>query len=400
MLASRIAGDLVPNRLTEVLRRRRAAGEPVVDLTETNPTRVGLEYPKDLLAPLSDCRGLTYAPQPFGLMEAREAVALDYKRRGIAVAPDRVALTASSSEAYSLLFKLLAAPGDEVLVPRPSYPLFDHLTTLDGVVARPYDLEYHGTWAIDFASVDRSLSPRTRALLVVSPNNPTGSFLSQADLNRLTTTCASRGVALIADEVFADYELEPGAASRAASMLTRDEVLLFALGGLSKSIGLPQVKLGWIAAAGPQGRVADALKRLEIVCDTYLSVSTPVQLAARELLERGAGIRRQIAARITANFRQLKDLVASAPSCRVLHAAGGWSAVVQVPTFRSEEELVVDLLSKEGVLVHPGYFFDFPRESFLIISLLPAESLFGDGVKRLLAHVEKEPPAFSGGAQA
>lgn len=400
MLASRITGDLVPNRLTEVLRRRRAAGEPVIDLTETNPTRVGLEYPEDLLAPLSDCRGLTYAPQPFGLMEAREAVALDYRRRGIAVAPDRVALTASSSEAYSLLFKLLAAPGDEVLVPRPSYPLFDHLTTLDGVVARPYDLEYDGTWSIDFASVDRSLSARTRALLVVSPNNPTGSFLSQADFDRLSTTCASRGVALIADEVFADYELEPGAASRAASMLTRDEVLLFALGGLSKSIGLPQVKLGWIAVTGPDGRVAEALTHLEIVCDTYLSVSTPVQLAARELLERGAGIRRQIAARIAANYRQLKDLVASAPSCRLLHAAGGWSAVVQVPTFRSEEELVVDLLSKEGVLVHPGYFFDFPRESFLIISLLPAESLFGDGVKRLLAHVEKEPPAFSGGAQA
>ena len=288
MFSSRIAGDLAPNRLSEVLRARQAAGRPVIDLTESNPTRVGLDYPKDLLAPLADCRGLTYAPQPFGIMAARQAVADDYQRRGIAIGAERVAVTASTSEAYSLLFKLLASPGDEILVPRPSYPLFEHLTALDGVVARPYDLEYNGVWSIDFNSIDGALGPRTRAVLVVNPNNPTGSFAAQDEIDRLAAVCAGCGVALIADEVFADYELEPGAAGMAAPMLTRDDVLLFALGGLSKSIGLPQVKLGWIATAGPVGLVDAVLRRLELICDTYLSVSTPVQLAAAELLERGA----------------------------------------------------------------------------------------------------------------
>ena len=369
------------------MRERRAAGQPVIDLTESNPTRVGLDYPKDLLAPLADCRGLTYAPQPFGLTAARQAVAGDYQRRGIVIAPDRVALTASTSEAYSLLFKLLAAPGDEILVPRPSYPLFEHLTALDGVVARPYDLEYNGVWSIDFSSVERALGPRTRAVLVVNPNNPTGSFSSQAELDRLATCCARLDLALIADEVFADYELEPGAAGGAAPVLSRDDVLVFALGGLSKSIGLPQVKLGWIAVSGPDRVVHEALQRLEVICDTYLSVSTPVQLAAADLFDRGRAIRAQITARITANYRQLKAQAADLPACRVLTAAGGWSAIIQVPTFRSEEDLVIDLVSHSGVVAHPGYFFDFPRESFLILSLLPQEPLFADGVGRLLTQV-------------
>ena len=385
MFASRIAGDLAPNPLSEALRHRRAAGEPVIDLTESNPTRVGLDYPTDLLAALADCRGLTYAPQPLGLMEARAAVAVDYQRRGIAIDPDRVAVTASTSEAYSLLFKLLAAPGDEIAVPRPSYPLFEHLTALEGLIARAYDLEYNGAWSIDFSSLERALGPRTRALLLVNPNNPTGSFASQDELDRLAAACARLDVALIVDEVFADYMLEPGEAGRAAPALTRDDLLTFALGGLSKSIGLPQVKLGWIAAAGPTGLVDAALGRLEMICDTYLSVSTPVQLAAAELLDRGGSVRAQISTRIAANYCRLKDLVARLPSCRVLHAAGGWSAILQVPTFRSEEELVVTLVSQDGVLAHPGYFFDFPRESFLILSLLPPEPSFAEGVGRLLA---------------
>jgi aspartate/methionine/tyrosine aminotransferase len=389
MFSSRIASDLAPNRLAEALRHRRAAGEPIIDLTESNPTRVGLDYPGDLLAPLAHCRGLTYAPHPFGVIEARQAVASDYHRRGIATRPDCIAVTASTSEAYSLLFKLLGAPGDEILVPRPSYPLFEHLTALDCLIARPYDLEYHGEWSIDFDSVDRALGPRTRALLVVNPNNPTGSFASQDELDRLAASCARLGVALIADEVFADYELEPGAARRAAPVLTRDEVLVFGLGGLSKSIGLPQVKLGWIATAGPPRLVAEALRRLELICDTYLSASTPVQLAAAELFDRGASIRAQITARIVANYRQLKEQAACVPSCRVLHAAGGWSAIVQVPTFCPEEELVVDLVSRSGVLAHPGYFFDFPRESFLILSLLPPAQLFADGVGSLLTRVAR-----------
>ncbi len=385
MFADRISGDLAPNRFTVALRHRRASGNPIIDLTESNPTRVELDYPADLLAPLADCRGLLYAPEPLGLPDARRAVAADYARRGISVNPERIALTASTSEAYSVLFKLLARPGDEVLVPRPSYPLFEMLTALDGVVARPYDLEYHGTWTIDFASLERALSPRTRALLVVNPNNPTGSFASAAEIDQIGAISAHHGIPLIVDEVFADYELEAGTTPVRPAFLARSDALVFALGGLSKSIGLPQVKLGWIAVAGPAQLVAESLERLELICDTYLSVSTPVQLAAAELIQRGAAIRAQISARTRTNYRRLKDAAASVPSCRALTADGGWSAVIQVPTLCSEEELVLAMLTTDGVLAHPGYFFDFPRESFVIVSLLVTEAAFAAGIERLFA---------------
>jgi alanine-synthesizing transaminase len=384
VFSNRIAADLRPNRLAQALEARRRTGLPVIDLTESNPTRAGFDYPGGLLTALASAGGLRYEPQPFGLIEARRAAAAAYGRRGILVDADRIVLTASTSEAYSLLFKLLADPGDEVIVPRPSYPLFELLTALDGLVARPYDLEYHGTWSIDFASIERAVGPRTRALLVVNPNNPTGSFISPDELGRLAAICAPRGVALIADEVFADYELEAGEAAKAGCPLARRDVLVFSLSGASKSIGLPQVKLGWIAIAGPEGIVAEALERLELVCDTYLSVSTPVQLAAAELLDRGAAVRGQIAARIAANYRDLKALSRSAPSARVLRADGGWYAVVQVPTLRSEEDLVLDLVTRDGVLAHPGYFFDFQRESYLVVSLLTPEGPFVTGIGRML----------------
>jgi alanine-synthesizing transaminase len=385
MFSDRISGDLSPNRLTLALRQRRASGDPIIDLTESNPTGVELEYPADLLAPLADRRGLLYAPEPLGLLDARRAIAADYARRSISISPERIALTASTSEAYSMLFKLLARPGDEVLVPRPSYPLFELLTTLDGVVARPYDLEYHGAWTIDFTSVGRALSPRTRALLVVDPNNPTGSFISGGEIDRITAIGAHQGIALIVDEVFADYELEPGTTPIRPAFLSRSDALVFALGGLSKSIGLPQAKLAWIAAAGPSQLVAESLERLELICDTYLSVSTPVQLAAAELIERGAAIRAQISARARTNYRRLKDAGASVPSCSVLTASGGWNAVIQVPTLCSEEELILTMLTTDGVLAHPGYFFDFPRESFVIVSLLVTEAAFAAGIERLFA---------------
>jgi alanine-synthesizing transaminase len=385
MFSDRISGDLSPNRLTLALRQRRASGDPIIDLTESNPTGVELEYPADLLAPLADRRGLLYAPEPLGLLDARRAIAADYARRSISISPERIALTASTSEAYSMLFKLLARPGDEVLVPRPSYPLFELLTTLDGVVARPYDLEYHGAWTIDFTSVERALSPRTRALLVVDPNNPTGSFTSGGEIDRITAIGAHQRIALIVDEVFADYELEPGTTPIRPAFLSRSDALVFALGGLSKSIGLPQAKLAWIAAAGPSQLVAESLERLELICDTYLSVSTPVQLAAAELIERGAAIRAQISARARTNYRRLKDAGASVPSCSVLTASGGWNAVIQVPTLCSEEELILTMLTTDGVLAHPGYFFDFPRESFVIVSLLVTEAAFAAGIERLFA---------------
>ena len=385
MFSTRTPPHLAANRLAQALLELQRAGRPIIDLTESNPTRSGFEYPPDLLAPLADARGLAYRPRPFGLIEARRAVAKEYARRGISVPADRIVLTASTSEAYSLLFKLLADPGDDALVPRPSYPLFEHLTRLDGLSVRPYDLEYHGEWSIDMTSVERALTPRTRALLVVNPNNPTGSFVKRDEAVRLVQLCGERRIALIADEVFADYELEPYAASNGGRVMDREEALVFSLGGLSKSVGLPQVKLGWIAVAGPADLVDGALERLEIVCDMYLSVSTPVQAAAAELLERGSPVRAQIRARVAANYRHLVGRNAAAPACRVLRSEGGWYAVLQVPTLRTEEELVLDLLVSDGVLAHPGYFFDFPRESYLVVSLLVPEAEFSEGVERLLS---------------
>jgi aspartate/methionine/tyrosine aminotransferase len=383
MFSTRTPADLSPNRLAQAVADLHAEGRTIIDLTESNPTRAGFSYPSDLLTPLADPRGLTYAPHPFGAMPARRAVADELGRRGPAVPPERIVLTASTSESYGVLFKLLADAGDEVLVPRPSYPLFDHLTRLDVVVARPYDLEYHSQWSVDFESVERAWTSRTRAILVVSPNNPTGSFLKPRELDRLSGLCAEHGAAIVADEVFADYELEPNAGSVAAR-LGQDGALTFSLGGLSKSAGLPQLKLGWIAASGPAGAVERAMARLELICDTYLSVSTPVQLAARELLARGVAIRSQIAERVAVNYERLRLEATASPACRVLRAEGGWYAVLHVPALETEEELVVELLRSYGVLVHPGYFFDFARESFLIVSLLTPEAAFLEGVRRIL----------------
>jgi len=386
--SSRVPADLGVNRLARAIQEARDGGQTLIDLTLSNPTRAGFEYTSDLLAPLAHPRGLTYEPQPFGLLHARRAVAADYERRGISVAADRIVLTASTSEAYSLLFKLLTDTGDEVLVPRPSYPLFDHLTQLDAVIARPYDLEYHDGWSIDFPSVEHALSERTRALLVVSPNNPTGSFVSRPEFKRLMAMCADRDVAIIADEVFADYQTRPGACVDAARTLDAREGLIFSLGGLSKSAGLPQIKLGWVALAGADERVSVALDRLELVCDTYLSVSTPVQAAAADLLSCGATVRKQIQTRIASNYRTLAQRVEAVPACTLLVADGGWYAVLQVPTIGSEEDLVVSLVGA-GVVVHPGYFFDFPRESYLVVSLLPPEREFDDGVTTALRHIEQ-----------
>jgi hypothetical protein len=316
--------------------------------------------------------------------EARTAVARDYARRGIATAADRIVLTSSTSEAYSLLFKLLCNAGDEVLVPRPSYPLFEYLSRLDLVSPRSYDLEYHGSWTIDFTSLERQWSPRTRAVLVVNPNNPTGSFATRQELEHLSAVCAARDTALITDEVFADYELNPGTATSALQQ--PGAALVCALGGLSKSVGLPQAKLSWIAVGGPRDLADAALARLEVACDTYLSVSTPGQVACEDLLRRGAAIRDDIAARIRANYRTLRSAEAGAAGCSVLNADGGWYAIVRVPSIAPEEELAVTLLVDEGVLAHPGYFFDFPGEAFLVVSLLPPTADFAEGIGRLLRH--------------
>lgn len=390
--SERADANLTPNRLTEAAREVRAAGRSIVDLTLSNPTHAGFDYPADLLAPLADARALEYNPDPLGLVTAREAVAADYARRQIAVRPDRIILAASTSDAYSLLFKLLCDPGDEVLVPRPSYPLFEHLARLDAVASRGYQLEYHGAWSIDFESIDRSWSPRTRAILAVSPNNPTGSFIKPAELARLSTLAAARGAAVIVDEVFADYELTDGAAAASGCVLDQGEVLAFSLGGLSKSIGLPQAKLAWMGVSGPDLAVESAMSRLEFVADTYLSVSTPVQTAAADLLTRGAAVRTQIHNRIRKNYAHLLAAGRDVPACGVLDSEGGWYAVLRVPSLMTEEELVVRLLTADGVLTHPGYFFDFPSESYLVISLIVPEVPFGDGVARVLRHFHCSVP--------
>lgn len=389
IFSNRVQDNLARNRLAIAVERARAEGRAFIDVTDSNPTRAGFEYPADLLAPLAHPRGFIYKPEPLGVEAAREAVAREYARRGLAVPSACVVLTASTSEAYALLFKLLCDPGDEVLVPRPSYPLFEHLTGLDAITARTYDLEYHGRWTVDFASLERRWSPRTRAVLIVSPNNPTGSFVTRAELDRIAATSAAGRAAIIADEVFADYELVPGAAVQAGQVLRRRDVLAFSLGGLSKSVGLPQVKLGWIVVAGPDDLVDDALARLELICDTYLSVSTPVQQAAAELMSRGAEVGRQIRERVTNNYKRLVARASATPSCRVLASEGGWYAVVQVPTLGSEEDLVLDLLTERGVLVHPGYFFDFPSESFLVVSLLTPVAAFDEAVSRILGYFER-----------
>ena len=388
MFSSRLRQSAARNRLAVALDRRRAAGLPVLDLTLSNPTRAGFAYPSDLLQPLAQPRALCYEPDPFGLRSARQAVADDFARRGIPVPPNRIVLTASTSEAYSLLFKLLCDPGDTVLAPRPSYPLVEHLTELDGVSLDHYGLEFHGRWAVDVHALREKLSSpagkRIRAIVLISPNNPTGSIVKDHELDAIATLAQEHQLAMIADEVFADYPISGPAP---VSALRQQMALTFALGGLSKTVGLPQVKLGWMAAGGPPALVGDAMERLETISDAYLSVSTPAQVAAPDLLKAGAAVRAQIQQRVRDNFASLGDMVSRHPACSIMPVEAGWYAVMQVPAVKSEEMIVLDVLDRSGILVHPGYFFDFEREAFLVISLLPEPTVFAGAVETLLDEV-------------
>ena len=357
MFSSRLPTALEENAVTRALARLRTAGTPIVDLTETNPTAVGLP-------------------------SAREAVSREYARQGLTVPADRIVLTASTSEAYSLLFKLLCDAGDEVLIPQPSYPLFELLSRLDNVKTVPYALHMHGGWSLDRASIEQAMSLRTRAVLVVSPNNPTGSIISADDAAWLASLCAARDIAVIADEVFADYRLSQW--GNEAMGQWGNVALTFRLGGLSKSAGLPQMKLGWMAVSGPDALVGEAIAKLELICDTYLSVATPVQVAAASLIEAGARIRAAIQSRVMTNLTKCRELIATRPDVTMLEPDAGWCVVLQVPATESEEHMVLRLLEEQHVLVHPGYFFDFPKEAFLVLSLLPAPDVFADGVSRVL----------------
>ena len=382
-LSSRVPRGAAPNPLTRALVRLRADGVAVADLTESNPTRVELPYPADLLAPLGQPSGLRYEPHPLGLPEARAAVAADQMRRGAVVGPDHVVLTASTSEAYGWLFKLLCEPGEAVLVPRPSYPLFDYLARAEGVATHAYSLRFHGRWEVDLATVETA-PPHVKALVAVSPNNPTGSCLDDRELQALQAICRSRGWALIVDEVFADYPLE--ARAPRTDLAANAPVLTFSLGGASKTLGLPQVKLGWIVVGGPDAECREALDGLEHIADTYLSVGTPVQLAAGALLEAGGAVREAIRTRVGRNLGRAREIAAGFPACTVLPVEGGWTAVVRVPALRSEEALTLSLLEHEHVLAHPGYFFDFDTEAFLVVSLLLPDAAFRDAFERTLRH--------------
>jgi alanine-synthesizing transaminase len=375
--SSRLPLSLESNRLASAVARRRASGAPLIDLTASNPTTAGFDYPPDLLAELASPRNLVYEPDAAGALGAREAVAEALDGRGDPVTAGDIILTASTSEAYGHLFKLLCEPADDVLVPQPSYPLFEWLTRLDSVVSIPYRLEYHGRWTIDVDALAAAVTTRTKAFLLVNPNNPTGSYVTRAEFARIAEVAPM--LPLIGDEVFWDFPLDEAPADR-ASVLESGRSLVFSLGGLSKSAGLPQLKLGWIAIGGDRSRVDAARAQLELIADTYLSVSTPVQTAARGLLAAGAEMRAQIVARASRNLARLRETVEGRPALNLLRAEGGWSAIVRVPATRAEEDLVIDLVEKDGVLVHPGYFFDFAREAYVVVSLIAPPGDFDRGI--------------------
>ena len=373
------------NALARAETAARAAGRPLLDLTVSNPTQVGLSYPDEEIArAFADAAASPYQPAPFGLPSARAAVVGDYARRGVAVDVNQVALTASSSESYALLFKLLGDPGQSLLCPEPSYPLFEYLARLESLTPRPYRLHFDGQWHIDFDSLDFA---DAAAIVLVSPNNPTGSFVSGDDFDRLAGLAAEHGRALIVDEVFADFPLSPapGAVTAVAGRIS--PALVFSLGGLSKSCGLPHLKLGWIAATGPAALVSSALSRLELIADTYLSVGAPVQLALPGLLQAGAAIRRQILQRVQRNRRCLAQALGAHSPCTLLPAEAGWCAILRVPEIMTDEAWARTLLEQDSVLVQPGYFFDLAMGATLVLSLIVEEAAFAAGAARLLARV-------------
>lgn len=392
MFSNRFKWSLETNLLARLIEEKRRAGIRLLDLTESNPTRAGFDFPtQEILSALANPSAMFYEPQPKGLLIAREAVAGYYAERGFAVPVERIHLTASTSEAYSFLFKLLADQGDNVLVPQPSYPLFDFLASLEGVELQPYELEYLSAgWRIDFDSIEQAITPTTRAIILVSPNNPTGSFIKLDELRRLNEICTRHNLALIVDEVFSDYAFGESE-NRAASLVENggvenSEALTFVMSGFSKILALPQMKLGWIVSNGPAVLLEEAIERLDLIADTFLSVGAPVQHAAPQWFKLRAGLQQQILDRAKANHDWLAAQVENSP-VRMLATEGGWYATVEVPRHVSEEELVLQLLAEDDVLAHPGYFFDFQREAFLVLSLLPKPEVFREACQRLLARI-------------
>jgi len=373
-----------PNALALSVRARRAAGLPICDLTQSNPTLTELPYDRArILTALSDAKSLVYEPASFGLGSARSAVAELARARGFEVPAEQIVLTSSTSEAYGFLFKLLCDAGDEVLIPQPSYPLFEHLAALEQVQVASYELAYDGSWHIDFDSLTRARSARTRAIVVVNPNNPSGSFLKRDELRRLIEL----GLPIISDEVFSSFALGPDA-QRVESVLEAHDALVFALGGLSKLAALPQLKLAWLCASGPEPMLADALSRLELIADTFLSPNTPVQHALPEILAARFPVERALNARIRHNYAELVRAL-SGTAATPLFLEGGWYAVVRLPAIRSEADWVLGLLEQDGVLTQPGWFYDFHAGAQLVLSLITEDAPFALGVSRIAERVRQ-----------
>ena len=384
MFSHRTNWQLSPNRLTQALEEMRLVGTKILDLSASNPTRVGLFYDeRAILDSLASAKSLDYDPQSKGLRTAREAVA-NYYRNEHGVRDfdlERLVLTTSTSEGYSYVFGLLCNPGEELLVPKPSYPLFDFLADLEDVKLVPYPLIYDHGWQMDFPSLERGVTPRTRAVVIVHPNNPTGSYVQRQELPLLNTFCRKHNLALIVDEVFLDYAHD---GRRRSTFAANEDVLTFTLSGLSKISALPQMKVAWVAANGPAQDVDAAMARLEVIADTYLSMNAPTQWAMPVLLDQCQSIQKQLLVRVSANLAELDRQLAAQKTCQRLEVQGGWYAVLRVPVTKSDEDLAIDLLREKSVLVHPGHFYDFPGDGHLVLSLITPEEEFKRGIARAI----------------
>lgn len=393
MFATRTNWDLRQNRLTAVLAATRAAGEKLLDLTASNPTTVGVQYPEQQIRDaLSQPAAMQYEPAAKGLLSAREAIACYYGELGLLLSPQDIVLTVSTSEAYSYCFRLLCNPGDEVLVPSPSYPLFDFLAYIQDVKLVPYELVYDHGWQIEFESLRKGISERTKAIMVVHPNNPTGHYTQKWETDCLNAICLHHGLALIVDEVFLDYSLD---IRRATTFAANKGALTFTLSGLSKISGLPQMKSAWIVISGPDPLAREADARLEVIADTYLSPNAPIQSAFPVMLEARRDIHHQLITRVRQNLTTLDKIIGTVPGCSRLKFDAGWYAVLRVPVTRTDEELVVELVQRENVLVHPGHFYDFRSDGYLIVSLITPVEEFREGIARLASFLVSPPAAQS-----
>ncbi|HXL21587.1 MAG TPA: pyridoxal phosphate-dependent aminotransferase [Candidatus Dormibacteraeota bacterium] len=382
MFAKRTNWNLAPNALAEALAKHRAAGKPLIDLTVSNPTECGFTYESEvILDALRNAAALLYEPNARGLQVAREAVVRYYADRGDRVAVDDIILTTSTSEAYSWVFRLLCDAGDEVLVPAPSYPLLGFLADIQDVNLVRYPLFYDHGWHIDMHELERAITLRTRAVVVVHPNNPTGNYCRNNEMQRLGQICAERGLATIADEVFLDFALD---GVRRASFVGSTEALTFTMSGISKICGLPQMKVAWLVASGPAALKSEALARLEVIADTYLSMNAPVQLALGALLGTRHGFQAQLLQRVRANLAELDRQLAAGALGERLEVEGGWYAVVLVPNGGGGQDFESERLAADGVLVYPGHFYDFAGERHVVISLLVCKADFTQGIKALL----------------